>query len=72
MPIYTYECDECEHIIEVMQSIKDDSQPQCDKCNGLTTKIITPGNFHLKGRGWAADGYKTTPNNAPEESTTKD
>lgn len=26
-------------------------------CGGETAKLITGGTFHLKGSGWASDGY---------------
>ena len=26
-------------------------------CHGGTTKLLAKGSFHLKGSGWASDGY---------------
>ena len=33
---------------------------RCPKCDGQAEKQFTPGStFHLKGSGWAHDGYTT-------------
>ena len=28
-----------------------------EPCGGTTTKLVVGGSFHLKGSGWASDGY---------------
>ena len=56
MPIYLYECLQCGHTFELMAKMGA-SNPECEKCRGETRKLPSGGNFHLKGDGWAADGY---------------
>jgi len=56
MPIYEYECDNCEKVIEKWHSINDSSPDKCD-CGGNLTKIISRTTFHLKGSGWYVTDY---------------
>lgn len=60
MITYTYECKKCNLIVEYEQSIKDDPKTTCPLCNKETLKrLITNGNFILKGDGWAKDLYSS-------------
>lgn len=66
MPLYVYRCEKCGHEFDEIHKIADPSPP-CPKvsaeqveqapCGGDTQKLITGGSFHLKGSGWASDGY---------------
>ena len=73
MPLYDFRCKVCEHVFEVNQKMDDPNPPcphvwaeamgeSVDDwspviCGGETEKLITGGTFHLKGGGWAAEGY---------------
>ena len=61
MPIHVFECQKCKNKVELMRSIKDETCPVCcaDGCDGNIEmlQIIVGGTFHLKGLGWAAEGY---------------
>ena len=61
MPIYDYECRLCGEVTEVI-----DPPPKC--CGRPTRKKVTKTSFHLKGRGWASDGYGLKPGNSPSDS----
>lgn len=71
MPVYVYKCEKCSHEFEQTRKMSDPNPP-CPKvvlapeegppqpeslCDGPTTKLIVGGTFHLKGSGWASDGY---------------
>ena len=60
MPIYEYECPHCNKIIELWADIYDygEDGPICKKCETKMSKIISLNSFHLKGSGWARDGYQ--------------
>ena len=62
MPVYEYECSQCEKIHEVQQKISDDPLRVCPDCGGEVKKLISMSSFQLKGGGWYADGY-TGPSN---------
>jgi putative FmdB family regulatory protein len=55
---YDYECTACQHQWEAEQSIKDEPLTRCPECEQETAKrLISSGNFILKGSGWYKDGY---------------
>ncbi len=68
MPVYEYECPECEKIFEVQQRMSDDPLTQCPDCEGPVKKIMSRSSFQLKGGGWYADGYSSTRPAAKKES----
>ena len=71
MPIYEYECAECGHIEEALQSFSDKPLSKCPECTGKLHKLISQSTFHLKGSGWYVTDYagkKTT----SSTSNTKD
>lgn len=65
MPIYEYECPECNTTKEEICSGKQDHSNRvvfCNKCkkNIEMKKIISLSTFVLEGRGWGKDGYVNT------------
>lgn len=56
MPIYEYECEKCGLVFEQRAKMADPN-PECPKDGHATRKLISRSSFHLKGSGWAADGY---------------
>ena len=60
MPIYEYECQKCEEVVEAWQSLSDAPLTTCPNCKGELRKLISASAFHLKGSGWYADGYSST------------
>jgi len=74
MPTYEYGCEACGAKYELEQRITEDPIKKCKKCGKLKAKrLISGGNFMLKGGGWYADGYsggsnKSSPPSAPESS----
>ncbi len=64
MPVYEYECQECNKIFEVQQKIADKALSDCPDCNGPVKKLVSMSSFQLKGGGWYADGYSSTSNGA--------
>lgn len=59
MPIYEYECEACQKLIELWQSMSEAPLSACPECDGSVRKIISQSAFHLKGGGWYADGYSS-------------
>ena len=64
MPIYEYQCTDCDHIIEKIRHVEDRSRPvACDNpiCSEEEPMIrkMSATSFVLKGVGWANDGYSS-------------
>jgi len=58
MPTYEYRCASCSHEFEKVQSIKEDPEKRCPRCERKDAKrLISRTSFTLKGSGWAAQGY---------------
>jgi putative FmdB family regulatory protein len=58
MPIYEYQCTDCEHLFEEIQKIKSDPIKKCPVCGKeKVIRLISRSSFQLKGKCWAKDGY---------------
>ena len=61
MPIYEYQCRKCKEKVERIQKVNDPA-PDCPRQSGSEAdhemvKLVSVGNFELRGGGWAKDGY---------------
>jgi len=60
MPTYEYRCQSCKAEFEQVQSINADPIKICPECGKDTAqRMISSGNFVLKGSGWYSDGYSS-------------
>jgi putative FmdB family regulatory protein len=58
MPTYSYQCEACDREFEKEQRISEAAIRKCPSCGKLKLRrLITSGNFILKGGGWYSDGY---------------
>ena len=58
MPTYDYGCEACGASWELEQRISADPVKKCPKCGKMKARrMISGGNFILKGSGWYADLY---------------
>ena len=65
MPTYEYRCNSCGHELEAFQKITEAALKLCPQCNKESLeRLISGGNFVLKGGGWYADAY-SSPKNKP-------
>ena len=64
MPIYEYQCEACQDVIEAQQSLSDKPLTTCPACTGNLKKLISRSSFQLKGGGWYSDGYSSSPGSA--------
>lgn len=60
MPIFDYQCRECDFVEEVIQKHIDAQERKCPRCGGEMTKLIGPSSFVLKGSGWYKTDYADT------------
>lgn len=59
MPIYEYQCDQCNQTCEFLQSFSEPPKTECPNCHsqGLH-RLISAAGFQLKGSGWYATDFK--------------
>ena len=73
MPTYDYACDACGKSFELEQRITEDPIKKCPKCGKLKARrMISGGNFMLKGGGWYADGYGNKGGGKSDSSSSSD
>ena len=70
MPLYEYECQDCQDTFVDQLPIAERNAPceaKCIKCGGqLFRKCGNNGGFQLVGDGWERDGYATHYGDTPE------
>lgn len=72
MPTYEYGCEACGAQWELEQRISEDPIKKCRKCGKMKARrLISGGNFILKGSGWYADLYHKPQNNGSSSKKTK-
>ena len=58
MPIYEYQCPQCQHRFEEwVKSPSDQGEEPCPKCGTASPRIMSQTSFVLKGGGWYVDDY---------------
>lgn len=67
MPIYGYECTQCGHQLEVLQSVSDDPLRSCPECMGPLRKLLYPVGVIFKGSGFYSTDYKSGGNGKRSE-----
>ncbi|MDE0715779.1 MAG: zinc ribbon domain-containing protein [Gammaproteobacteria bacterium] len=61
MPFYEYQCQSCDHRVEVLQKISDAPLVSCPECNEpALKKLISAAGFRLKGTGWYETDFKNS------------
>jgi putative FmdB family regulatory protein len=70
MPVYEYECCDCNQVCEALQKVSDAPLKKCPQCGGKLKKIMSLNSFQLKGGGWYVTDYKGKNSSvaAPSES----
>ena len=73
MPIYEYQCTNCNHHFDLMQKISEEPVKQCPECSeDKVIKLISAAGFQLKGTGWYATDFKNKTSGAPDTAAKKE
>ena len=57
MPIYEYQCSDCNNVFELLHKMGEDCKAVCSKCMAPAKKLISATNFVLKGSGFYVNDY---------------
>jgi len=57
VPLYEYQCKQCNHLFERIQKFSDPPLKVCPKCNGEVEQLISPPAIQFKGSGWYVTDY---------------
>ena len=60
MPVYEFQCKQCNQIFEYQQRLADEPKSICEACGGALEKLISRSAFQFKGGGWYKDLYAST------------
>ena len=70
MPIYEYQCQQCQHQFDVLQKMSDPRLTECPHCHqNSLQKLISAAGFQLKGGGWYETDFKNKAKPASSESS---
>ncbi|MDT8439308.1 MAG: zinc ribbon domain-containing protein [Wenzhouxiangellaceae bacterium] len=59
MPIYEYQCRDCDHRLEKLQKLSDAPLTDCPECGHASlVKLVSAAGFRLKGGGWYETDFK--------------
>lgn len=57
MPLYEYECKQCQRHTEKIQKFSNPEITVCPHCGGELERVVSAPAIAFKGGGWYADGY---------------
>ena len=57
MPLYEYQCENCEHRFEKIQKFSDPPPDACPKCGGPVRKLFSSPAIQFKGSGFYITDY---------------
>ena len=70
MPLYDYQCKQCQTITEVRHGFKDVYSDACAQCGGPMARVFNPAGIVFKGSGfYITDSRKSSGDAAPAATT---
>ena len=72
MPLYEYECNDCEHRFERIQKFSDPLVSTCPVCDGEVRKLLSSPAIQFKGTGWYVTDYAKKPSGDARDGGPKD
>jgi putative FmdB family regulatory protein len=67
VPLYEYQCKQCGHRFEKIQSFSAPEEKVCPECGGEVERLISAPAIQFKGAGWYVNDYAGR-NKAPSSS----
>jgi putative FmdB family regulatory protein len=57
VPLYEYQCKQCKHRFEKIQSFSAPEEKVCPECGGEVERLISAPAIQFKGAGWYVNDY---------------
>jgi putative FmdB family regulatory protein len=57
VPLYEYQCKQCSHRFEKIQSFSAPEEKVCPECGGEVERLISAPAIQFKGAGWYVNDY---------------
>ena len=71
MPIYEYNCTNCNHQFDLLEKLSDEPAKECPHCHENTAvRLVSAAAFQLKGSGWYATDFKNKPGESSKSGST--
>jgi putative FmdB family regulatory protein len=70
VPLYEFECQNCQHRFEKIQSVSA-PDPDCVKCGGKVERLLHAPAVQFKGSGWYATDYAKKSSESSSKSEAK-
>ena len=71
MPIYEYQCRQCNERHEIIQKFSDAPLEHCPKCGGEMKKLISSPAIQFKGSGFYKTDYTPSSSSSSSKSESK-
>lgn len=71
MPLYDYQCTNCQKVIEVRHGFNDSYAERCSACGGELRRLISPAPIIFKGSGFYVTDSRKKESTSSESSTPK-
>ncbi len=71
MPLYEYQCVQCNDRVEIIQRLSDPPHSECAKCGGEMKKLLSAPAIQFKGSGWYKTDYAAKPATSSTSSDSK-
>jgi putative FmdB family regulatory protein len=69
MPIYEYQCKQCDERQEIIQRISEEPLAHCPKCGGEMKKLISSPAIQFKGSGFYKTDYASSGSSSGKSET---
>lgn len=69
MPIYEYQCKQCDERHEIIQRISEEPLTHCPKCGGEMKKLISSPAIQFKGSGFYKTDYASSGSSSSKGET---
>jgi putative FmdB family regulatory protein len=71
MPLYEYQCENCEHRFEKIQKYTDPPPDACPKCGGPVRKLFSSPAIQFKGSGFYITDYAKKSSDGGQSGSTE-